>query len=408
MTTRASTVVTFPAPSTPKPSTKRPLGLTADRIAKAAPKAKRYRLSDVRVPGLNLHVEPSGARLFYLRTSIGRGEGRRQISLKLGDASAMPLDEARRAALHALAEIRAGRDPRPSALEASQPLTLAQALERYATARADLVRLDDMLSSIRRDLAPHLDRPLVDLTRAGIVSAIERCEGRGRPGAGAWLRKSTSSLLSWAEGAGLVERNVLSGLRRPAATRGERLRRRRWTPVGTEALAETWRACSAASDPSFATFCRLLLLLGLRRGELASARWSDLDLEVGTLTIPAERRKTGQPHVAYLGPISLDLLGSLPLEGERLFPSRTGGEISGWTQRVRPIAQILNGFELHGLRRGYRSALGALGVEHEVAELMVGHARAGLAALYDHDQREGPRREAQHLWEEHLKALVHG
>ena len=65
---------------------------------------------DTAVPGLELRVLASGARAFCLRYRLG-GRGSRQRRLTLGAATEMRLDEARKAALKALAEVRHGGDP---------------------------------------------------------------------------------------------------------------------------------------------------------------------------------------------------------------------------------------------------------------------------------------------------------
>ena len=54
--------------------------------------------------------------------------------------------------------------------------------------------------------------------------------------------------------------------------------------------------------PRMACAIRILLLTGQRRGELALARWRDIDLEAKTWTIPAAHSKTGIAHLLPLSP----------------------------------------------------------------------------------------------------------
>lgn len=57
---------------------------------------------------------------------------------------------------------------------------------------------------------------------------------------------------------------------------------------------------------------QLLLLTGQRRDEVSHMRWTDLDLDAGIRTIPAERNKSGRLHVVPLSPLVVTILQSLP------------------------------------------------------------------------------------------------
>ena len=192
----------------------------------------------------------------------------------------------------------------------------------------------------------------------------------------------------------------------PAATNSAQ-KKAGWTPIGDDAIRRVWRAAGAARDPSFATYLRLLLLTGLRRGELAGARWADIDLAARTLAIPSERRKSGEPHTVYLGPLSAELLQALPKQSDLLFPGRSGSEMSGWTRRLAPVREALGeALEPHGLRRGYRTLLGELGVPEDVSERAIGHARPTLLGLYDRGELRARRVEAQLRLEAHVAGLI--
>jgi integrase len=57
---------------------------------------------------------------------------------------------------------------------------------------------------------------------------------------------------------------------------------------------------------------------------------------------------------------------------------KTRGVISGWTKMVNAL-QLSSGvvFALHDLRRTCRTLMSHLGVDHEIAELAIGHKRQG-------------------------------
>jgi integrase len=62
----------------------------------------------------------------------------------------------------------------------------------------------------------------------------------------------------------------------------------------------------------------LSLLLGTRRSELLSARWSDMDLEQKTWRIPST--KAGRPHLLPLPNAAVEILKALPRDSEYVFP----------------------------------------------------------------------------------------
>src|SRR5262249_31985988 len=57
-------------------------------------------------------------------------------------------------------------------------------------------------------------------------------------------------------------------------------------------LRAVWNACDSDSD--FDRITRLLMLTGCRRQEIGGLRWSEIDLDAGTVTLPAERVKNGR------------------------------------------------------------------------------------------------------------------
>ena len=79
--------------------------------------------------------------------------------------------------------------------------------------------------------------------------------------------------------------------------------------------------------------------------------------------------------------------------------------ISGWSKRLKPVSvELGRAVQLHGLRRGYRTALSEFHVPNDIAEMMIGHHRQGLAAIYDQSELTEERRAAQlkleHAWME--------
>jgi integrase len=80
-----------------------------------------------------------------------------------------------------------------------------------------------------------------------------------------------------------------------------------------------WLACG---DDDYGRIVKLLILTGCRREEIGGVRWSEIDLDKGTLTIPAERAKNGRAHTLPLPAMALDIIRSIPQRPRTRSPIR--------------------------------------------------------------------------------------
>jgi integrase len=169
---------------------------------------------------------------------------------------------------------------------------------------------------------------------------------------------------------------------------------------------------------------RLLIMLGVRKGELVGARWSEVDDDAAVWTIPKSRIKTRKKGNAadFKVPLSpqaveiFDELYSRAGESEYVLParrinrrsrSRNLGHISPDTvnSALSRLDAGIDHFTLHDLRRTNRSQLSALGIPFAVAERCLNHKLPGQGEIYDrHDMLE-QRRDALERWAECLDIL---
>jgi integrase len=290
---------------------------------------------------------------------------------------------------------------------------LLAAYERHI-AKRDLAKQGQIMSILRRGLAPHMKRPIGSLSRLDYIAVMQDFEARGNPGAAEEFRARCATFLNFCANSGHLPASPLAGYRRPHQSRAERLSRRRLVFTGAERLRALWEALGAAHDPAFRDMLRFALLTGQRRGEVANMRWADLDFdhEDGPRwVIPESLRKTGESHIAPLGPLSAALLRSQPRHAntDLVFPShKTGRTIEGWTSRLPPVREALGEptLALHALRRSYRSALSDLGIDTDTAERQIGHKRPGLLGVYDFSDIWQRRIDAQQRYEAHLSEIT--
>jgi len=175
-----------------------------------------------------------------------------------------------------------------------------------------------------------------------------------------------------------------------------------------------WRALEAEGDPALGAFA-ILAYTGCRRREITQLRWSEVDLDAATITLPPERRKTGnkdpEPFVINLHPSAVAILRRQPvLEGNpHVFWGRRDHKPFDFHYAImqRLNALQIPDWRLHDVRRFMRSGMARLGIAQIVAELCLGHvAKSGLVAVYDQHSYSTEKREAWLRWGDHLAQLV--
>jgi integrase len=166
----------------------------------------------------------------------------------------------------------------------------------------------------------------------------------------------------------------------------------------------------------------LLLMLGVRKGELVAARWSEIDFERNLWTIPGRRiktRKIGKASdfsiplppqaVALLRELEVRAAGSEWVLPARRQGSRKLGHISTDTLNAA-LANLETGIEeaftIHDLRRTMRSQLSAIGVSFAVAERCLNHRLPGQGEIYDRHDHLEQRRHALAEWAGVLDVLA--
>jgi integrase len=190
----------------------------------------------------------------------------------------------------------------------------------------------------------------------------------------------------------------------------ERARKR---ALSVEELAKLLKALR--ESPSFGganlLAVKLLLALGVRKGELLGAQWSEFDLDSASPTwrLPASRTKTGEALTIPLVPAVASWLKSLR--------EVAGGSAFVFLKRRRDprqrvlhlgidtlnaaLAAVEHGLEhftLHDLRRTMRTHLASLGVRSEVAERCLGHKLRGVEGTYNTHDYLNERRAALETW----------
>jgi integrase len=380
-------------------------------------------------PGLRSREHGS----WYFSADLPSATGDRHRARRGG----FPTQDAAAAALEALASPPAGPEPGLSTREWLSRWLASRVSLRASTSRG-------YAAHMRSYLFPYLGSiPLAALTAGDVqtmFTAVIRDEGAlGRPMSAATLHRIHATLraaLNGAVRAGLI--SVNPG-RYPELPKAARPRPQVWTPALTERWQQDgWRPAvgvwTAAQTSQFLAQVRghrlyalfhLVALRGLRRGEAAGLRWSDLDLDAGTLTVAGQLQQLGGRLVA--GPPKSDTgrrviaLDKTTITALREHRTRQQAErtAAGWAETgyvfttvtgtpfrpdrmTRQFAKLvavsgLPPVTLHGLRHGAATIALAAGTDLKVVQDQLGHSTITLTAdTYTSVLPETARTAAEH------------
>lgn len=232
----------------------------------------------------------------------------------------------------------------------------------------------------------HVSAILADLIASGHSRTAQLCF--------VILRASLKQAMS----EGVIKSNPCDSVDPPRHRRADP---RWWTPDELRVFAES------CQDRPFALAWQLALCCGLRRGELAGLRWSDVDQAAGVIRIRNQRQRIAGVGVIDAPPKSVSGCRNIPIPAglypmlERQLLLQEASSILTGTQTVYvvspdglPIApdrlnkelQLdvaaagVRPINLHGLRHSMASLGVSLGVSMKVLQTILGHANYSTTA----------------------------
>jgi integrase len=405
-----------------------------DRLLKSLkPAADRYDVMDTAVPGFGVRVS-GGRKTFVLLTRYPRSNNPTRRAL--GEYGVMSLEEARDKAREWRKLIKKNIDPHDVA-ERQRKTTFASVADDFIAYIRDKLKLRTaavMEHNLRETFITRWgSRPITEITAGDVSRVIGEAVDRDARYQAFRHFALIRRLFNWAIGTDRygLEVNPCRRLNTGDLIGDRHARDRILTD---DELRAFWRATERLGYP-YGPLYRLLLLTGLRLGEVCGAQWSEFDLERREWTIPGARMKKtkrgAQPFMVPLTDTMLAVLSPLPRfdGGDYLF-SHTGGRLplkpnhfSDVKERLDAIVLeelrrsateagkdakrvTLPGFVNHDIRRSVRTHLSALRIGEEVREAVLAHVRPGIKGVYDRHQYLDEKREALSLWNARLRSIV--
>ncbi|WP_312600826.1 tyrosine-type recombinase/integrase [Pseudomonas luteola] len=392
--------------------------LTVLQAKNAEPKAKPYGLPDAN--GLSLWIKPDGSKYWHFRYRLHD----KQPRISLGVYPAVTLAEAREKAAELRKLVAQGIDPsakrkadkhqateeRANTFEAVADDWYAHRLPRWAQASALKARM-----YLDKDLIPALGkRPISAIERTELVKMLAAIEKRGALNVAKKCRQWLNQIFRFALAKGLIKYNPATDLDVVAA-HAPAVRSHPFLPIAElPGLLEKLSTLQSRNVLTISAI-RLLLLTGVRPGELRHAPWSEFDLEAGLWTIPAKRMKMRRPHLVPLPRQALEILHTLrEITGryELIFAGRNDPRRPMSENTVNKCLADLGYKDRqtgHGFRHLLSTELNSRGYNKDWIERQLAHGDEDeIRDTYNHAHYLEPRRQMMQAWADELDSLCSG
>jgi integrase len=385
--------------------------LTKVNIAKiAVPPGKSEIIAfDDDIPGWGLRLRAGGSATFVFQYRLGRIQRR----IKIGAASAISAQDARKRACKLHAVVMLGEDPAGQKIESRSRAaeTLGAILRPFLLVKKAALK-PRSYEQVERHLLMHAKRlhglQTTAIDRRSIATLLTELATNNGAALANSVRASLSAFFSWAMREGLADSNPIIGTNKAVVTKA------RDRVLTDDELRLIW---NALRDSDYGDIVRLLALTGQRREEIGSLKWSEVNLDKALIALPAERTKNGKPHDIPLSDAALSILKARPhLVGrDYVFGTGVNGYL-GWSNyKLALDARITSNGEippwrLHDLRRTVSTRMhDELGIAPHIVEAILNHVsghRAGVAGTYNRAAYAKQKAEALVRWAEHLSGIV--
>lgn len=364
--------------------------------------------------GLYAEVLPSGKITFRYRYRLP-GSGKRE-KVTLGSYPALTLQQANK--LHAEKRTQVVLGKSPAEAKAAAKTKVARVFSDLAIEWIENVlkpanknsRQDE--TYLRRDILPFIgDKDPKSIDKPSLWLCIENVRAKGYTQAARRVQSVLKRVFDYGFSKGYVAVNPVTGID-PSHVAPARSRDR---VLSREEIPVWFRAVETSRLPRQTKLAlHVLLLIPVRKGELLSARWVDINFAEGIWDIPKENSKNGAPIRHKLSKKVLAIfedLHRLAAGSPWVIPStRKAGEIplskSGINTALRTVTGLPDGVVIHDLRRTVRTNLSDLGVPANVAELCLNHRPTGIKKVYDRAELLDQRYMALVKWERYLQSLL--
>lgn len=384
--------------------------LKARQVDTAKSREKAYKQSYG--AGLYLEVVPSGSRYWRMKYRFNGKEKR----MAFGGYPAVSLAQARALRDEAKKKLAEGIDPSFAKKEEKLVRDVqldntfqVVALEWHGTkvSRWSEGYASDIIEAFKKDIFPYIgQQPVNEIKPLVLLNVLRRMESRCATEKAKKVRQRCSEVFRYAIVTGRAEYNPAADL--TSAMSGHESKHYPFLTV--EELPDFFKALSVyTGSPLVVLAVRLLIITGVRTGELRGAFWNEFDLEKAVWEIPAERMKMKRPHLVPLSTQALEILQQLKVMSGQyplVFPGRNDprktmseASINQVFKRIGYTGKVTG----HGFRHTMSTILHEEGFNTAWIETQLAHVdKNAIRGTYNHAQYLEGRREMMQWYADYI------
>ncbi|TAL61754.1 MAG: site-specific integrase [Legionella sp.] len=366
--------------------------------------------------GLGIRVMPSGNKSWFYRFSMN---GKRQ-KMSLGKYPGIGLKQARELHTEAMCLKEQGINPVEHAqlvklkVENTFDKLVVSWYENYAVKHRKQAR--PIKYQIDSDLIPLLGHMELDkIQTKDIAAALDKIVQRGAPIHANRILSTIKQVFNYAVSRGSLQHNPAINIRTRDIGGVEKPRER---VLSSDEVKTIWNfleseLCEMSESARMAI--KIIILTGVRTGEIRLAQWHQFNFEQSLWTIPPEHSKGAITVKIHLSELTKEILIKHKQTNDSLFviPGITTDAPLSKDALPRAIKRIqkrvgIPEWTAHDLRRTFATQLGErLNIDPVVIEKCLGHKMPKIMATYNKNEMLPQRQEALDKWSTLIKELIY-
>lgn len=262
-------------------------------------------------------------------------------------------------------------------------------------------------------------RKAADITRRDVNLLLDEIKERGALVQSNRVLACIRKMFNFAIERDLVQSNPCTGIKATKENSRDRV-------LTEDELKTIWLALSQKYNPEDLShilhmseqtklILKLQLVTAQRKGEVVGAEWSEIDLNSGWWTIPANKAKNNQAHRVPLSSLTIEILQDIKIlsgDSRFLFPARrsdrhiTAAAIDHAVRRSR--FEGVAAWTPHDCRRTAASYMTSIGIPRLTVTKILNHSENNnVTAIYDRHSYDNEKRTALEAWAQKLRKIIY-
>ena len=354
------------------------VNFTKQFLLKCTPPPKgRIYFQDTQEKGLSVSMTSNGVITFFVRKRINGKDER----IHLGNFPELSIENARKKALAAKADIARGIDPNEEKKKLRKEITFevmfCEFMERYSKKFKKTWEFDER--EVKRFLSHFFHRKASQISKIEILELHEKIGHESGPYQANRLLERIRAIYNKAIEWGWDSPNPTQGIKKFKERSRQRFLRKDEMPRFFKALAEE-------ENHTARDYILISLLTGARKSNVLAMQWEEVNFSLAEWHI--KETKNGEPHVIPLTEAAIKILHDRKLFSHTSYVFPGGGQKGHLTDPKKAWVRILKRAEIsdlriHDLRRTLGSWMGAVGATTAIIGKTLAHKSVEATRVYE-------------------------